>query len=273
MEIKNSYKHKGINLIGQRHGRLTIIEKSDKGRSWWRVKCDCGNTMELLTSRFYVYKSCGCLEKSNRAALGKKTTTHGMTETTLYKKWCGMKARCYNPNTPHYERYGGRGITMCDEWQKSFESFRDWAYSVGYEENEHYKNLSIDRIDPNGNYEPTNCRWSTTIEQARNKENSVYVKVDNIKMPLEEVSEKYSIPSCFISRRIKKGQSIEEIVADWNFVHNDSSDYMKIEEAIEYYNVGRSTIDRWIKSGKLKAEKHGIRWYIFRGQEIKSKLA
>lgn len=266
MKIRNSYKYEGLNLIGQRHGRLTVVAKADEGRSKYICRCDCGNERILYAHKFFTYKSCGCLEKENKANLQEYTRTHGMTETKLYKTWCGIKGRCTNPNTPHYERYGGRGISVCDKWMNSFESFRDWAFSVGYKEDESCKNLSIDRIDPNGNYEPSNCRWVTQLEQARNKEDSRFVIVDGKKVPLEEFSEKNNIPNYFVRRRIDKNQTVEQIIHDWSILHNTPQNLMDFQDALKYYNVCYATLYNWIKSGKIKAEKYGQKWYIPKGQ-------
>lgn len=270
MGTKNSYKYKDIDLTGKRHERLTVISKSKNGRSRYICKCDCGNVIELPAHRFFDYKSCGCLEKENKTQLTKYTRTHGMTETKLYKAWCGIKARCNNPNTPHYERYGGRGISVCDEWMNSFEDFRDWAFSAGYQENDSCKKLSIDRINPNGNYEPSNCRWITQKEQSRNRENSRYISVNHEMIPLEQFAEEEKIPNYFIRRRLEKGQSSDEIIHDWKMLHETPQGYMDVRDAMKYYNVCYVTIIKWIKSGLLKAERYGQKWYIPNGQSVKN---
>ena len=93
---------------------------------------------------------------------------HGMKHTRIYETWCGMKKRCYNPNSKSYKDYGERGIVVCDEWKNDFLSFYNWSVQNGYGEN-----LQIDRIDTNGNYEPSNCRWITHAEQQRNRRNNI----------------------------------------------------------------------------------------------------
>ena len=118
-----------------------------------------------------------------------KRTRHGETGTRLYWTWHGMKARCFNPRESHFTDYGGRGITVCAEWL-SFEGFRDWALANGYADN-----LTIDRIDVNGNYEPNNCRWATTVEQANNTRRNHKItfngKTQNIKQWADELGINY----------------------------------------------------------------------------------
>ena len=162
-----------VDFINQRFGRLVVIEKTDKRSGTnviWKCKCDCGNEVFVSSSnlRSGHTQSCGCLQKER---VSKAKTTHGMRFTSEYYSWNNMKARCYNPNYKHYKDYGGRGITICDRWRDSFENFLEDMGSKP--SNKH----SIDRIDVNGNYDPENCKWSTSQEQARNKRNQRDVKL------------------------------------------------------------------------------------------------
>lgn len=150
-----------IDLTGQRFGRLTVIERgpnSPSGSARWRCKCDYGNETLTATAKLRngTTQSCGCLglEHATQAKI-----KHGARHERLYNVWAAMKQRCYNPHKDGYKYYGGKGVTICDEWREDYAKFKAWAYANGYE-----PGLTIDRIDSNGNYEPSNCRWVTFAE-------------------------------------------------------------------------------------------------------------
>lgn len=265
--MKNSYKYAGIDFTGQTHERLTVLGKSDKGRSWWRCKCECGKEVEIPTWKFLAYKSCGCMEKENREHLTDHVRTHGMTDTRLYFVWCGMKDRCFNPNTEHYDRYGGRGISMCDEWRNSFEAFRDWAYANGYKDDLAGKDQSIDRIDVNKDYCPENCRWVNQTQQMRNTAKAVLVRYDNAEIHLMDFCEMHGITyHHFVSRRLRKGMDADKIIREWHFANGNHPGYMDMEEASTNYHVGYQSIKKWIDKGWISAERVGQHWYIPAGQ-------
>lgn len=189
-----------VDLTGQRFGRLTVIsraENSNSGKSRWLCRCDCGNecVVHSLSLRSGNTKSCGCLRSE---VSQKKATTHGLSKTSLFHVWWAMKSRCANPNNKAYKNYGGRGISVCSEWQDS-EPFFEWAFANGYR-----KGLTIERIDVNGNYEPNNCKWASAKEQARNKTNSRIIEIDGVLKPLAQWCEEYDIDYFVAYQRINK---------------------------------------------------------------------
>ena len=123
-----------------------------------------------------------------------------------------MRARCLDTSNSHYNYYGGRGIAVCDEWKNSYSSFRKWALENGYNES-----LTIDRIDVNGNYEPSNCRWATRQEQARNKRTNIFIEYNGEKYVLNDLAQMVGVNRKTLKRRIDKGFSVEEAINKDNF--------------------------------------------------------
>ena len=168
-----------IDHTGERFGRLTVLRRADdyispngKHHVMWLCLCDCGNTksvdvVQLVSGKT---KSCGCLHSD---IVSNQKTIHGGCKDRLYKVYHNMKNRCYNENSDDYKYYGGRGITICDEWLDSYLAFKDWALSHGYDESAHRGECTIDRINVDGNYCPDNCRWVDMATQSRNRRNVV----------------------------------------------------------------------------------------------------
>ena len=156
---------RAVNLDGQRFFALTVIRRIGTrwGQSLWLCRCDCGNYCERTNSQLHSteHPSCGCKTRN----VQKEThTTHGHSRERLYRIWKGMKARCNCPSQKCYKYYGGKGIKVCEQWSTDFDSFRKWAIN-----NEYSDELTIDRIDSDMDYEPSNCWWVSMTVQNRNK--------------------------------------------------------------------------------------------------------
>lgn len=168
-----------IDITGMKFNRWTVIKEvknpiNKSKKKYWLCECDCGSIKEVQSYniRNGFSKSCGCLLKE---IVSKKNSSHLGTkyDKKLYNKYQDIKSRCYNQKRAKYKSYGGRGIKMCEEWKKDFSIFQKWAYNNGYEEH-----LTIERIDVNGNYEPSNCRWIPMNEQAKNKTTNVNIEIN-----------------------------------------------------------------------------------------------
>lgn len=196
-------------ITNLKFGRLTAMYVSGKSKSReciWHCKCDCGNEIDVVGSslRNGNTKSCGCW---NKECPKPNTKKHGMTNTRIYNIWKSMNQRCYNKNAISYKHYGGRGIKVCSEWRGNdgFLNFYNWAINNGYSEE-----LTIDRIDNDGNYEPLNCRWETNINQQNNKSNNTYIEYLGKTYTLAQLSKKYNINSDTLSQRIRNDWDLHD---------------------------------------------------------------
>ena len=202
---------------GMVFGKLTVIEMAPERtknlKIVWKCQCSCGNICLVCAqdlTRGHT-KSCGC---ASSEGLIERSITHGQSKTQLYKKWKGMKGRCYNPNNKYYSDYGGRGITVCDEWRNDFMSFYSWAQSSGYE-----GNLTIERLDVDGDYNPTNCTWISMSEQGWNKRNTLLVEFQGTNMALAKAVRLSKTKLPYMKIRywiVERGYSFEQVTREFS---------------------------------------------------------
>lgn len=200
---------KCIDLTGQVFGRLTIIKKvgiSKNKFALWLCKCTCGNEIIVTSNNLRTgnSKSCGCFATELRR---KKLLKHGFKHTRIYNIWRAMKQRCCNKNSSNYKNYGKRGIRICQEWLDDFINFYNWALEHGYSDN-----LSIDRIDTNGNYEPSNCRWITLKEQNNNRRSNNNITIGKKTQNLELWCKELHIKRYQVYTLVYKGKSFKEAI-------------------------------------------------------------
>lgn len=214
--LSSNFKLSNVKLkIGDKVGRLTVLDvykinKNGKNRCYCKCKCDCGNVvdirMDCIGTKYGKTYSCGCY----RNEVNKKAKTHGKSKESEYNTWVSMKQRCLNPNAPNYPLYGGIGIKICDRWVHSFENFLE---DMGSKPSKEY---SLDRINVNGNYEPSNCRWATNEEQQNNKKNNVKVEFNGLSYSIKELSEKFGIKQSRIRNWRRRGLDIQERINKLN---------------------------------------------------------
>lgn len=203
-------ERKLIDLSGQKFGRLLVLERAENhGReTYWKCRCDCGNIKEINGAKLKNghTKSCGCLSKETTSEMFK---THGMSNTRLYRIYKKMYRRCYKLKTKWFENYGGRGITICQEWigEQGFENFAEWSMKNGYADN-----LSIDRKDNDKGYSPDNCRWASAKEQANNTRSTVFLTYKGETKSASEWSEITGIRQDTLTMRKRNGWSDEECI-------------------------------------------------------------
>jgi hypothetical protein len=208
-----SMKGKIVDYTNMKIGHITVLSliERKKGKSYWRCRCDCGNEFvgEIYAIKYRIEK-CGQLwcKKCRPEALVKHgDSRHSKKRERLYTIWEGMRYRCEKKYASHYENYGGRGIKVCDEWQ-DYITFKAWALSNGYQDN-----LSIDRINANGNYEPSNCRWATSKEQMNNTRETRRVEYCGKMVTFFELAKIVNIPQATLHDRIiAKKWSIDRAV-------------------------------------------------------------
>ncbi len=192
---------KAQNISGQSFGKLTVIERvgSKSHNTTWKCQCECGNL--VVVSRGNLLnghtQSCGC-NKHQQAV----NRTHGQSRTRLYYVWRNMLNRCYNSKVSDYPNYGGRGISVCKEWKDDFGTFSEWAFSSGYNPKAKRGECTLERKDPNRNYDPGNCRWATETEQANNKRSNQYIEYKGERLTLTQAAKATGVPYKTLHKRI-----------------------------------------------------------------------
>lgn len=200
-----------IDLTGRRFGRLVVTgenHRTDKYAYYWDCICDCGTSKVISGDdlRRGKVKSCGCLKHDNPPPIHIK---HGNSRSKLYNIWVAMKQRCTNPNDRNYERYGGRGISVCKEWLDDFQAFYDWAMDNGYVEGK----LDIDRKDNDKGYSPDNCRFISHKENLCNTHRKLHDVINGEDITLVAAAERYGFTYKCLYNRYKRGKRGDELVA------------------------------------------------------------
>lgn len=193
-------------MTGKKFNYLTVLSYAGKrnGRTTWNCLCDCGKEVVVLGSSLKSgnTKACGCHQKDGWI----NYKTHGKSKTRIYRIWQNMKNRCSNNHDKYYKNYGGRGITVCDEWLHNFQLFYDWSVSNGYKDD-----LTLDRMNNNGNYCPENCRWASRTEQMNNMRANRILEYNGEKKTMAQWAEVVGIPRYVINSRINNyGWSIKD---------------------------------------------------------------
>lgn len=200
-----------VDIKGQKFGKLTAIKpngsKSGEG-VLWLCECDCGNqtTTTAKNLRSGNTKSCGCINTERFIRQNKEKATHGKTSSPTFVSWDSMKQRVLNQNHKSYANYGGRGIKVCERWLESFENF---FADMG----ERPDGMTLDRIDVDGNYEPTNCRWATPKTQSNNRSNNHSVEYKGVKKTITEWAAEIGISKEALRYRLNNGWTVEEALS------------------------------------------------------------
>lgn len=191
-------------LTGQKFGKLTVVSSAGSrgGHVYWNCRCECGNGKVARGSHLQSgnIRSCGCLPAHK---------THGETHTRLYGVWANMMGRCYNPKNREYLRYGGRGVTVCEDW-RDFAQFADWARASGYDETAARGECTLERRNNDLGYSPDNCVWANASVQANNTRRNRYISYQGETKTLSQWARHLGIKQSTLSRRILSGWPVEK---------------------------------------------------------------
>lgn len=243
-------KKDGLDIIGKKIGHLRVVSLAYHKRIWfYNCLCDCGN--KKIVGRNSLLsgdtKSCGSCQK------------HGLSKTRIYSLWRAMKTRCSNPNTTEWKHYGGKGVSVCDEWKNDFMAFYDWSLRNGYNDT-----LTIDRIDTNGNYTPDNCRWTTYYVQSRNKTNNKWITYKGETKCLEDWAKTKNLTSSKLKQRLE--------LYGWSLEKSLETPPMKNGRFITYKGITKN-ITEWAKELGIKpdilAQRLRAGWNIEKAFETK----
>ena len=247
----------GENFVGKKFGKLTVIKDLGRtfekdGKRCFLCHCDCGNE-KIIRAQCVIKgytQSCGCIKPRH--------ITHGHAGTRLWGVWRGIKNRCYNANFPEYKNYGGRGITLCEEWKNDFMAFHNWAYANGYDENAQFGECTIDRIDVNGNYEPNNCRWVARETQANNTRKSKYYEYNGEMLTIPQIARKYNINQATLYTRLNEQnmgikEAIETSVKIVKKYEYNGKEY-NLSEIEKYFGISAKCFKGRVAKGMTVAE-------------------
>lgn len=200
-----------LDIVGHKYDRLTVLSYHSTygGKRHFNCRCVCGNiTISSISAlRNGKTRSCGCLQREMAKIYGGSNRTHGLSKNRVYQIWAGIKKRCRNKKAQKYHLYGGRGILMDDRWLNSFdEFFKDMGLPPS---NKH----SIERIDSNGNYTPSNCKWATQREQCNNTSRNRFLSIKGEKITLTNAARMFNIPEHRLRGRLNRGWSVDQAVS------------------------------------------------------------
>ena len=196
-----------LDISGCEYGFVTVlgrVKSTGHNNSVWQCRCRCGTVRTFYKQQLTKYPNvnCGC---QTARLLSERHRKHGKSKSLVYKAWAAMKDRCFNPANTHYYAYGGRGISVCDRWRDSFDSF---LADMG----DRPDGFTIERIDTNGDYEPGNCRWASRKEQQNNRRCNVRLEIDGVTKTISEWSEYSGVHRSVVVSRIRRGWTARDAV-------------------------------------------------------------